>query len=121
MYTQNQNHGRGESQIAIHRQVFEHRAFLLEEIKSKKGESVPSSEPSSTGNVQEDNNQSNATITDRPVTTADLEWDGISGSTSTSAGWGPFAEGPVKILISPNWNFFTQFFNDQNTSNYNQK
>ena len=89
--------------------------FLLEEIKSKKGESVPNSEPIPTGHEPEDNNQSNATITDRPVTTADLEWDGISGSTSTSAGWGPFAEGPVRIFISPNFNFLTKTFYDQTT------
>lgn len=72
------NHGRGESIVAIHRQVFLQRAALLNEINIYQNE------------IERKNNNRNRENTETNIATADSDWDGLSQSTSISAGWGPF-------------------------------
>ena len=75
------NHGRGESIVAIHRQVFQQRAALLNEINIYQNEIE---------RKNNNNNTRNRENTDTNNATADSDWDGLSQSTSVSAGWGTF-------------------------------
>jgi len=79
------NHGRGESIVAIHRQVFQQRAALLNEINIYQNEL----ERKNNNNTHNRENTENTNIA-----TADSDWEGLSQSTSVSAGWGTFDPDP---------------------------